>query len=86
MEKEPEPHAECDQAAGRASIDPSASATMDMQTLIAGNQASLSTNDLWGTITIGPYFTIRAISGINSSTIHKTLDPSVNVPRTAIAW
>ena len=26
----------------------------DMQTLIAGNQASKSNNDVWGTITIGP--------------------------------
>jgi hypothetical protein len=35
-------------------IDPSASATADRQTLIAGNQASKSDNDLWGTITPGP--------------------------------
>jgi hypothetical protein len=35
-------------------VDPSASATADLQTLIAGNQASKSNNDLWGTLTIGP--------------------------------
>jgi hypothetical protein len=39
---------------GGVYVDPSASATMDMQTLIAGNQASKSNNDVWGTITIGP--------------------------------
>jgi hypothetical protein len=41
---------------GGVYVDPSASATMDMQTLIAGNQASTSNvwNDIWGTITIGP--------------------------------
>ena len=39
---------------GGVYVDPSASATMDMQTLIAGNQASKSDNDVWGTITIGP--------------------------------
>jgi hypothetical protein len=33
-------------------VDPSA--TMDMQTVIAGNQASKSNNDVWGMITIGP--------------------------------
>jgi hypothetical protein len=39
---------------GGVYVDPSASATMDMQTLIAGNQASMSNNDLWGTITTVP--------------------------------
>ena len=39
---------------GGVYVDPSASATTDMQTLIAGNQASKSDNDVWGTITIGP--------------------------------
>jgi hypothetical protein len=35
-------------------VEPSASATADMETLIAGNQASKSNNDVWGTITFGP--------------------------------
>jgi hypothetical protein len=35
-------------------VDPSASATADMQTLIAGNQASKDKDDVWGTITIVP--------------------------------
>jgi hypothetical protein len=35
-------------------VDPSASATADMQTLIAGSLASKNNNDLWGTLTIGP--------------------------------
>jgi hypothetical protein len=39
---------------GGVYVDPSASATEDLQTLIAGNQASKSNNDVWGTITIGP--------------------------------
>jgi hypothetical protein len=39
---------------GGVYVDPSASATMDMQTLIAGNQASKSNNDVWGTLTIIP--------------------------------
>ena len=39
---------------GGVYVDPSASATADMQTLIAGNQASMSNDDVWGTITIGP--------------------------------
>jgi hypothetical protein len=39
---------------GGVYVDPSASATADMQTLIAGNQASKSNSDVWGTITIGP--------------------------------
>jgi hypothetical protein len=39
---------------GGVYVDPSASATADMQTLIAGNQASKSNNDLWGTIAPGP--------------------------------
>ena len=39
---------------GGVYVDPSASATEDMQTLITGNQASTSNNDVWGTITPGP--------------------------------
>ena len=39
---------------GGVYVDPSASATADMQTLIAGNQASKSNNDVWGTITMVP--------------------------------
>jgi hypothetical protein len=39
---------------GGVYVDPSASAIEDMQTLIAGNQASKSDNDVWGTITTGP--------------------------------
>jgi hypothetical protein len=39
---------------GGVYVDPSATATMDMQTVIAGNQASKSDNDVWGTITIIP--------------------------------
>jgi hypothetical protein len=39
---------------GGVYADPSASATADMQTLIAGNQASKSDNDVGGTIAIGP--------------------------------
>ena len=39
---------------GGVYVDPSASVTADLQTLIAGNQASKSNNDVWGTITIGP--------------------------------
>jgi hypothetical protein len=39
---------------GGVYVDPSASATADMQTLIAGNRASTSNDDVWGTITIGP--------------------------------
>ena len=39
---------------GGVYVDPSGSATMDLQTLIAGNQASKSNNDVWGTLTIGP--------------------------------
>jgi hypothetical protein len=35
-------------------VDPSATATMNTETLIAGNQASKSNNDVWGTITIVP--------------------------------
>jgi hypothetical protein len=38
---------------GGVYVDPSASATADLQTMIAGNQASMSDNDVWGTITIG---------------------------------
>jgi hypothetical protein len=39
---------------GGVYVDPSASATADMATFIAGNQASTSNNDVWGTLTIGP--------------------------------
>jgi hypothetical protein len=39
---------------GGVYVDPSASATEDIQTLIAGNQATKSDNDVWGTITKGP--------------------------------
>jgi predicted outer membrane repeat protein len=39
---------------GGVYVDPSATATEDMQTLIAGNQASKSNNDVWGTITMVP--------------------------------
>jgi hypothetical protein len=39
---------------GSVYVDPSASASADMQTLIAGNQSSKSNNDVWGTITIVP--------------------------------
>jgi hypothetical protein len=39
---------------GGVYVDPSASAMGDMETLIAGNQASKSNNDLWGTLTIVP--------------------------------
>jgi hypothetical protein len=39
---------------GGVYVDPSVGATMDMQTLIAGNQASTSNNDIWGTITMAP--------------------------------
>jgi hypothetical protein len=39
---------------GGVYVDPSATATMDMETLIAGNQASKDKNDVWGTITIVP--------------------------------
>ena len=39
---------------GGVYVDPSASVTADMETLIAGNQASKSNNDVWGTISIVP--------------------------------
>jgi hypothetical protein len=39
---------------GGVHVDPSASATADMEILMAGNQASKSNNDLCGTITIVP--------------------------------
>ena len=39
---------------GGVYVDPSATATMDMQTLIAGNQATMGNNDVWGTITMVP--------------------------------
>jgi hypothetical protein len=39
---------------GGVYIDPSASASADMETFMAGNQASKSNNDVWGTITIVP--------------------------------
>jgi hypothetical protein len=35
-------------------VDASASATADMETLIAGNQASKDNNDVCGTLTIVP--------------------------------
>jgi hypothetical protein len=40
---------------GGVYVDPSASATMNMETLIAGNQASKSNDDIFGTITLGPW-------------------------------
>ena len=39
---------------GGVYVDPSASATADVQTFIAGNKASKDMNDVWGTMTIGP--------------------------------
>ena len=42
------------QGLGGVYVDPSAGATEDMQTLIAGNQVSKNDNDLWGTIAIVP--------------------------------
>jgi hypothetical protein len=39
---------------GGVYVDPSATATADMETFIAGNQASKNNNDVWGTITPGP--------------------------------
>jgi hypothetical protein len=39
---------------GGVYVDPSAGATADMETLMAGNQASKSNNDVWGTLTIVP--------------------------------
>jgi hypothetical protein len=39
---------------GGVYVDSSATATADVQTLIAGNQASKSNNDVWGTLTIAP--------------------------------
>jgi hypothetical protein len=39
---------------GGVYVDPSATATQDMQTIIAGNQASKSNKDVWGTITMVP--------------------------------
>ncbi len=39
---------------GGVYVDPSASATADMATFIAGNQATKDKNDLWGTLTIVP--------------------------------
>jgi hypothetical protein len=36
---------------GGVYVDPSASATADMETFIAGNRVTMSNNDLWGTIT-----------------------------------
>ena len=39
---------------GGVYVDPSASVTADMETFIAGNQASKSNNDIWGAITIVP--------------------------------
>jgi hypothetical protein len=39
---------------GGVYVDPSASVTADTATLIAGNQASKSDNDVWGTINPPP--------------------------------
>jgi hypothetical protein len=39
---------------GGAYVDPGAPATMNAETIIAGNQATKSTNDVWGTITMLP--------------------------------
>jgi hypothetical protein len=39
---------------GGVYVDPSATATMNAETLVAGNQASKGNNDVWGTITIVP--------------------------------
>ena len=39
---------------GGVYVDPSAIVTADLQTLIVGNRASKSNNDVWGTITIVP--------------------------------
>jgi hypothetical protein len=39
---------------GGVYVDPSATTTMNAETLIAGNQATKSNNDVWGTITIVP--------------------------------
>ena len=39
---------------GGVYVDPSAKVTADTASLIAGNQASKSNNDVWGTITIRP--------------------------------
>jgi hypothetical protein len=39
---------------GGAYVDPHVSATADRQSLIAGNQASTSDNDIWCTLTIVP--------------------------------
>jgi hypothetical protein len=39
---------------GGVYVDASATARMDMETLIAGNHASKDNNDVWGTITIVP--------------------------------
>jgi hypothetical protein len=39
---------------GGVYVDPSASVTMDMQSMIVGNHASKDSNDVWGTITPAP--------------------------------
>jgi hypothetical protein len=39
---------------GGVYVDPSATVTADMETVIAGNQATKSNNDIWGTISIVP--------------------------------
>jgi hypothetical protein len=39
---------------GGVYVDPSANATANAETVIAGNQATKSNNDVWGTITIVP--------------------------------
>jgi hypothetical protein len=39
---------------GGVYVDPSATTTENAQTIIAGNQATKSNNDVWGTITMVP--------------------------------
>jgi hypothetical protein len=39
---------------GGVYVDPSATATTDTETIIAGNHASKDKDDVWGTITIVP--------------------------------
>jgi hypothetical protein len=42
------------QGLGGVYVDPSASATADMETIMAGNQPSMGKNDVGGTITTVP--------------------------------
>jgi hypothetical protein len=56
--------------AGGVCVDPSASATMDMQTLIAGNQASTSDNDVWGNISMMPSSTRSVTMPARSGRVH----------------